>query len=466
MKVSILRTKQSGDTIIEVLIAVAVISMILAGAFVVVSHSTHAVRDSEEHAEALALLQGQVERLRSLAVSGNTAVYGPSIFCIDSSNNVQTGFGYTSIPPLSGDSWSQYPASCRGVNTLYNESISYDSSTQVFTFISRWDSVTNDRSQVELFYKIQPSPSVATAPSPPSGCTNSGYTVTANTIYDATCNPHIFHGITRPSLEWSATGQNLSLADYTLMSSWKANIIRLPLNEKFWIQNTSNYRSIVDQQVKWINSLGMDVLLTLQWSDGGNMSNPAKQYQMADQDSNTFWQDVASIYQSNPHVLFELYNEPFGISWSVWRDGGAAPGFTAVGMQQLYDTVRATGAQNLVLIGGLNYAFDLSGVPANKISGYNIVYATHPYDKPGENTPADWDTAFGSLSTTDAVMMTEFGDFNCSANFYSQLLAYAASHNVSWTAFAWYPGGCGFPSLITNWSGTPSVPGGLVKGAM
>ena len=33
-------------------------------------------------------------------------------------------------------------------------------------------------------------------------------------------------------------------------------------------------------------------------------------------------------------------------------------------MQQLYDTVRATGAQNLVIIGGLNWAYDLSGVPA------------------------------------------------------------------------------------------------------
>jgi type II secretory pathway pseudopilin PulG len=459
------RNRQAGDTIVEVLIAMAVIAMILAGAFVVTSRSTHAVRDSEEHAQALELLQGEVERVRSQAMSSTSAVYGPNIFCIDNANTVQTGFGFAAIPPLATDSWSQYPAACQGIDNLYNEAVSYDSTSHVFTFVARWDGITHDRSQVELFYRIQPIAASA-PPAAPSGCANSGYTVTASTIYDATCNPHIFHGLVRPSMEWSATGQNLSLGDYTLMSSWQANIVRLPLNEKFWIQNTSNYRSRVDQQVQWITSLGMDVLLTLQWSDGGNIGNTVKQYQMPDQDSNTFWQDVASIYQTNSHVLFELYNEPYGVSWNVWRNGGAAPGFTAVGMQQLYDTVRATGAQNLVLIGGLNYAFDLSGVPANRITGSNIVYATHPYDQPGKNTMADWDTAFGGLSATDPVMMTEFGDFNCSTTFYSQLLSYASSHNISWTAFAWYPGGCGFPSLINNWSGAPSAPGAVVKAAM
>jgi Tfp pilus assembly protein PilV len=465
MKRNTSRNTQAGDTIVEVLIAIAVISMILAGAFAVTSRSSRAVRDSQEHAEALFLLQGQVERVRTLSTSVSSPVYNSAIFCVDDSNTVQTGFGYTSLPPLASDNWSQYPTACKGVNNLYNESITYDSGSHIFTFLSRWDGITGDRNQVELFYRIQPL--VATSASgSPSGCSNAGYSITGNVVYDLSCNPHIFHGIVRPSLEWSASGANLSLADYKLMSSWKANIIRLPMNEEFWIKDTLNYRATIDQQVQWINSLGMDAILTLQWSDGGNINNTAKQYQMADQDSNTFWQQVASAYKGNPHVLFELYNEPHDIPWSVWRNGGPATGFTAVGMQQLYDTVRSTGANNLVLIGGLNYAFDLSGVPANRINGNNIVYATHPYDQPGKNTVAEWDAAFGGLSAVDPVMMTEFGDFNCSTNFYTQLLSYASAHNISWTAFAWYPGGCGFPSLITNWAGTPSAPGSVVKSAM
>ena len=91
-------------------------------------------------------------------------------------------------------------------------------------------------------------------------------------------------------------------------------------------------------------------------------------------------------------MLFELYNEPFNVSWDIWRSGGATTGgWQAAGMQQLYDAVRASGAKNLVIIGGLDFAYDLSGVPANRIGGYNILYATHPYNYGGKMGTESWD---------------------------------------------------------------------------
>ena len=84
-------------------------------------------------------------------------------------------------------------------------------------------------------------------------------------------------------------------------------------------------------------------------------------------------------------------------------------------MQQLYDTVRATGAQNLVVIGGLDWAYDLLGRRRRTaIAGYNIVYATHPYTDTGGFTrpPSDWGRAFGFLTATDPVVATEFGVLN------------------------------------------------------
>ena len=157
--------------------------------------------------------------------------------------------------------------------------------------------------------------------------------------------------------------------------------------------------------------------------------------------------------------MFELYNEPHDVSWSVWRSGGtASSGFQAVGMQQLYDAVRATGAQNLVIIGGLDWAYDLSGVPANRIDGYNIAYATHPYNAPGKQ-PVLWDSAWGFLTETDPIIVTEFGDTEtaCATDYSAALIQYADAHVTSWTAWAWYPGGCSFPALIDDWSATPSA---------
>jgi hypothetical protein len=206
----------------------------------------------------------------------------------------------------------------------------------------------------------------------------------------------------------------------------------------------------------------MDVILDLHWSNKGGTAE-AGQYNMADEGSLAFWQSVAEQYKDDGAVLFELYNEPHDIGWDVWKNGGpSGEGYTVVGMQQLYDAVRAAKAPNLVLIGGVRYAYDLTGVTGNRIDGYNIVYVTHPYDY-GDKQPGNWDADFGFLAATDPLMATEFGGFDCGTNYVASLLDYVDSKQISWTGWAWYPGGCNFPGLIDDWSGAPSAPGAVVK---
>jgi len=292
-----------------------------------------------------------------------------------------------------------------------------------------------------------------------------GYTVVGNTIYDANGQPHLFHGVDRTATEWSSTGYQNSLADYQLMHTmWHANVVRVPLNQDFWLPGAAvydaNYPSFIAQNVAWAEQAGMDVILDLHWSDTGDLTNASPgQQKMADANSVTLWTQVASAYKNDPRVIFELYNEPHDVSFDIWRNGGpSGDGWTVHGMQELYDTVRGTGANNLVLIGGLDWAYDLSGVATDRITGTNIVYVTHPYDY--NNTarpPSDWDRAFGWLTTTDPVIATEFGTLDCGTDYVDQLLAYADAHNMSWTAWAWWPpGSCAYPQIISDWTGTPS----------
>jgi hypothetical protein len=336
---------------------------------------------------------------------------------------------------------------------------------------------------------------VATAPPPPpppsrTGCAPAptepvapgGYYVNGNTVCTGDGRAHLLHGVDRPSLEWSSSGVNLSAADFQLMASWNANVVRIALNQDFWLAGSPLadpfYAATVDTAVTWAEQAGMDVILDLHWSDmgvlGSCVSTPTTgcQQLMPDANSLTFWSEVAARYQGDGRVMFELYNEPHDVSWDVWRSGGdTGSGWQAVGMQQLYDAVRATGAQNLVLIGGLNWAYDLSGVPANRIEGYNIVYATHPYTDTSGATrpPSDWQRAFGFLTATDPVVATEFGvlqDNACTTGYDAQVIQYADAHFAGWTAWAWYPGGCTFPAIIDDWAGTPSSTGTLVKAAL
>ncbi|HEY6476305.1 MAG TPA: glycoside hydrolase family 5 protein [Polyangia bacterium] len=327
-----------------------------------------------------------------------------------------------------------------------------------------------------------------TASSTPNGCATTatkhvapgGYYVNGNTIcIGATGQPHQFHGVDRPSLEWSVQGENLAASDFQLMAGWKANVVRIALNQDFWLSDSPiadpAYPATVDAAVKWAEQAGMDVILDLHWSDAGTLGSCATSCQqlMADQNSITFWSQVAATYKDDGRVMFELYNEPHDVPWSVWKSGGmTSGGWIAAGMQQLYDAVRAANADNLVVIGGLSYAYDLSGVPKNRISGYNILYATHPYGGSADKGPNTWNSNFGFLTATDPVVMTEFGDGQeCDNGSYtpaittyvSSLIAYADQHQVNWTAWAWFNGGCSFPSLIMDWQGTPTPPGMLVQ---
>src|SRR4051812_37199404 len=85
-----LKSDQRGDTIVEVLIAMAIISSVLAGAFFFTKPSTQNIRDTEEHSQALQLLQGQVEQIRAEISSGAVETDFPANFCYDTTGNLQT----------------------------------------------------------------------------------------------------------------------------------------------------------------------------------------------------------------------------------------------------------------------------------------------------------------------------------------------------------------------------------------
>ncbi len=304
-----------------------------------------------------------------------------------------------------------------------------------------------------------------------------GYYVQGNTICSFKGEPHLFHGVGRPSLEWGS-GQYLSAGDFKLMADWKANVVRIPLNQDFWLAESplarASYPTTVDQVVRWAEEAGLDVILDLHWSDQGklgsctNDSGKGCQQLMADRNSVTFWQQVAEKYKDDGRVLFELYNEPKGVPWSTWAYGGSAGSWDVVGMQELYDTVRAQGAENLIIIGGLFWGYDLSGIENYPIEGYNILYSTHPYNNAAERAPSNWPRYWGFAAADRPVIVGEFGDLKegCTAQFSEQLIQYADERHASWVAWAWWVSGCTFPSVIDDWKGTPSVQGVAVRDAM
>lgn len=77
--------KSHGDTMVEVMIAVLLVSMVLTGAYVTTNRSALGIRDSQEHAQALKLAQGQLEQVRQNAAQSNPAAFNQTAgnsFCM------------------------------------------------------------------------------------------------------------------------------------------------------------------------------------------------------------------------------------------------------------------------------------------------------------------------------------------------------------------------------------------------
>jgi aryl-phospho-beta-D-glucosidase BglC (GH1 family) len=323
-------------------------------------------------------------------------------------------------------------------------------------------------------------------------------TTSANAILRAG-KPFRFHGVNRDSLEWGRSNWggcggdgHFTDHDFDLIRAWGVTAVRIALSQAAWLGRScsaSDYAKWVDAAVAKANARGMYAIVDLHWSDVQGRAPcdagcPTGQQNMPDADSLTFWRAVAKRYAADPGVIFGLYNEPHDVSWSCWRNGGcstssststgAVVSYRAVGMQQLYDAVRAQGARNLVLVGGLDWAYDLSGVGAGyALTGSNIAYDTHAYTM-FHSTTADWDAHFGAVAARYPVVSTEFGSADCSTASTARLLSYfdapmgKPANRMSWTIWSWNdPGSCSQPSVIADWNGTP-LPGqgALIKQAL
>jgi Tfp pilus assembly protein PilV len=74
---------KSGDTIVEVLLAVAIVSTVLAGAYVATSRSLANSRQAQERSEAVKLVEGQLERLKAAFTADPASFATGSAFCLD-----------------------------------------------------------------------------------------------------------------------------------------------------------------------------------------------------------------------------------------------------------------------------------------------------------------------------------------------------------------------------------------------
>jgi Tfp pilus assembly protein PilV len=118
---------ERGDTIVEVLIAVAVVSLVLTSAYAVTNRNARAIQGSQEQAYAQKLLQQQVEYLRAApALATGTGCYtGAAAYTtIGNCNKINGGATYkVKIVPgttsILTAQWDTLAGSSAGITVYY-----------------------------------------------------------------------------------------------------------------------------------------------------------------------------------------------------------------------------------------------------------------------------------------------------------------------------------------------------------
>jgi hypothetical protein len=238
---------------------------------------------------------------------------------------------------------------------------------------------------------------------------------------------------------------------------WRANTVALQLAsaDLFGLPGQPYdpaYLKMVDQEVNWARQEGMNILLVLQYEGTSQQPLPT-------QNSVRFWNFMSIHYRHASWVFFDVFNEPKhpdGLTeqqaWPIWQNGG--DGY--VGMQELVDTIRRNGAENLIFIDGLAAGEDLQEVPTHLISGDNIIYAIHPYFGPQHQSQLDWDSWFGNVAANAdfPIVADEWNSYQSdnqecipqAGKLVQQLLNYLESLHIGLIAWGLFPG-----LLIRQW---------------
>lgn len=152
---------QTGDTIVEVLIAIAVTSLMLTGAFTSARQSTVGTRKSQERVEALKVAEEQLEYLRELtAVDGNnfTASGQPDYTCVTNGAAWQ-GLPTNFLSPEDFTNTSYHPTACTrtpAAGVSYYPTIVRTGLPGNYTFKIhvRWDQLGGGMEEATLAYRL------------------------------------------------------------------------------------------------------------------------------------------------------------------------------------------------------------------------------------------------------------------------------------------------------------------------
>ncbi|MBK8090286.1 MAG: glycoside hydrolase family 5 protein [Chitinophagaceae bacterium] len=174
-------------------------------------------------------------------------------------------------------------------------------------------------------------------------------------------NPVVLHGM---SFGWHNLWPRFynKGAVHTLVTDWRSTVIRasmgIELNDSGYLKSPARsvelMTNVIDACIK------ENVYVIIDWHDHNIHLKEALE----------FFALMSKKYGSNPHVIYELFNEP---DYETWAEVKAYS-------EELIKVIRANDPDNIILVGSPKWDQDIHLPAADPIKGFdNLMYTMHFY---------------------------------------------------------------------------------------
>ncbi|WP_371685931.1 cellulase family glycosylhydrolase [Micromonospora sp. MW-13] len=274
------------------------------------------------------------------------------------------------------------------------------------------------------------SPSPTPSTSPPPGGTPVGVNGQLHVCGLKLCNqydrPIQLRGMSTHGMQWY--GQCVNSASLTaLATDWTADVLRISMyiQEGGYETDPRGFTDLVHSIIEQVTARGMYAIVDWhQLSPGDPNANLSR--------AKTFFAEIAQRHKHKVNILYDVANEPNGVSWSTVKSYH----------EQIIPVIRAQDADSVILLGthgwgsfGVSDGRGPSDISNNPVNATNIMYTFHFY---AGSHGSEYLDALSTGSNSFPVFVTEFGTQTASgdgANNFTrsqQYLDLMATKKISW----------------------------------
>lgn len=234
--------------------------------------------------------------------------------------------------------------------------------------------------------------------------------VKGNRIVDASGTPLQVAGMSLFWSGWMGKYWNSGVVN-TLVNDWNSSLVRAAMG----IEGGGNYLGPkdatdkrTDEQIKQANkdmviavvdaAIANDIYVIIDWHDHNATQHTAQAV--------AFFGEMSAKYKNDPHVIYELFNEPLQIPWSDIKS-----------YAQTVTTEIRKNSNNLIVVGTPSWSQNVDEAAASPLSDANTAYTLHFYagthvlapNTDPKKGPSLGDKARTALSKGVALFITEWG---------------------------------------------------------